>query len=284
MIAVAFITMAISQTAFSGRFDDIKDFPFMVQVKVKTDPYTIWCAGCYIRPRWVITAAHCLDVNDDNRYSFPPNVGNMQRVICIMGVKDTANYQNLSSNKLLMHPKYFRDQKRMANDIGLVRLKSAFRFSQAVNVIAIPSVPNDYGGERVTVINWTEMGTEMGQLMTRETMTHSTGACTAHTGSNTTICIGDKNKFVCAGDSGGPIIFKGMAIGVCSYGYGCRSDFAVYENTYAHVRWIESIAGPQTREKLTGFMSAMSATPQTATYLYFIFISIVVQSSNLTLD
>lgn len=254
-----------------GHDAKIKDYPFMVKLVINVGDFSVGCGGSYIRPLWVLTASHCIDLND-NDISLPPTVGLMTRVKSIMGLEERmqTGYQSAMSKKLLMHPKYFRNDSEVNNDIGLIMLQTAFEIGNTVQLVPIPRTEIDYGGEKVVIMGWGATGItddpEQGRITTTQrlqvltTVAHDMRDCKRRTGSPSTICIGEKGKISCSGDSGGPLYYSNMVIGVCSYGFGCGGDFAVYENVYSHQTWVSKIAGRQMARSASGTCHFITGT------------------------
>ena len=69
---------------------------------------------------------------------------------------------------------------------------------------------------------------------------------------NIAICAQDKNRVkrsdACTGDSGGPLLIKGMKsnvlIGVVSFAKFCGTAPGIYTSIYDHLDWIESVVWP----------------------------------------
>ena len=58
-------------------------------------------------------------------------------------------------------------------------------------------------------------------------------------------CAGRAGKSACNGDSGGPVLFDGVQVGISSWTMSCqRPDFpVVYANVYSLRQWIHNISG-----------------------------------------
>lgn len=245
----------IQEKMEGGNDANIEDHPYFVRLIIRAENNSIACGGCYIRPRWVLTASHCLDINDyDNQKT--PNVGeDKTRAKCLGGLKDSqkSGYQAISSINLFMNPNYFRNETEVLNDIGLIQLQYQFKMKSTVKLIAMPKSKIDYSGKSVLIMGWGNAGvdekasegneTEPRKLQTLKTTVHDMKTCTERIGSPSAICLGKKGEVACSGDSGGPLIFEKLIIGICSFGFGCSGELAVYENVYTHRDWINEVAG-----------------------------------------
>lgn len=261
----------ISGRIVGGHAGHIDDFPFMVKLTIDLGDEEAVCGGSYIKPVWVLTAAHCLDINDSDD-TYPPEVGDdLRRVKCIMGMENQWNimYQKRRSVNLYINPMYFRNATEVFNDIGLIQLKRPFKLTSSVQMVPIPTEVIDYGGQTVTLMGWgaTQKSdrpsegifTAPYKLQVLDTLAHDMDECANLTGSDSVICIGEEGKVSCSGDSGGPLVFNDMVIGVCSYGFGCSGQFAVYENVYSHGDWINETTTVIERQSMLEDNSAQRA-------------------------
>ncbi|GJQ80875.1 hypothetical protein Trydic_g14133 [Trypoxylus dichotomus] len=228
----------------------IDDFPFMVRLEIAVKPpKRVGCGGSYIKPLWVLTAAHCLDINDDNS-KLKPSTGDVHdRVKLIMEIDDLKrkDYQSMLSEKLCIHPDYFRNNTFVDNDVGLIKIPVPFNVTKKAQLVSMPSKEIDYSGQSVTIIGWGVMNDtdEAGnvalpsKLQKLKTTVMDMKNCSELTENEKVICIGKKGEVSCSGDSGGPLIYQEIVIGICSFGFGCSGDYAVYGNVYPYLGWIE---------------------------------------------
>lgn len=85
-----------------------------------------FCSGSIIGPRFVLTAANCI-----NR---PTNtMGNVRVLVGEVDLRNNANWH--LADKFIVHP----EAKDLGNDIGVIRVETPFQFSTDVQPIQFPT-------------------------------------------------------------------------------------------------------------------------------------------------
>lgn len=113
----------------NGTSTDITDYPFMVSLRGATGSHS--CGSSIIAPRWILTAAHCVDGRTASQISIQyatttissngPNVVGVKRIIMHEGYKPSASY---------------------ANDIALLELQGSLIYNY--KTIAPVTLPDPY--------------------------------------------------------------------------------------------------------------------------------------------
>ncbi|XP_063978934.1 serine protease snake-like isoform X2 [Diachasmimorpha longicaudata] len=250
------------------------EFPYMVALgyidKSKLPERVILyeCGGTIIAPNYVLTAAHCID-NEDNRAPVLVRVGAESLDPKAEGV------QYVRVGSAIPHPKYKRSQ--IYNDIALLKLTDPFKWSKTVKPICLLSKPiNEIQinvNVSIYVAGWGDIGAN-GEVTNRLLRTPSLNLVPPSKCSEsyrrvrqvprgideTVICAVDEDKTrradSCNGDSGGPLLMidtqGDTVIGVTSFGQSCGSVIpAGYTSVFSFLDWIEQQVWPDTESQTT---------------------------------
>ncbi|XP_055605015.1 chymotrypsin-1-like [Uranotaenia lowii] len=173
------------------------------------------CGGSIINEHWILTAAHCIEYEDESRMSILAGTNSLSN-------GEGRRYQ---VDRHVAHPKY--DSPWKHNDIGLIRLKEALEFGELVEPIEInrEAIPE---GSPVKLSGWGLTDSQAADvpdaLQILDLLVSSEGECTvAH-----------------EGDSGGPLTFEGKLAGIVSFGAPCAIGYPdVFTRVSFYQDWIE---------------------------------------------
>ncbi|XP_055599208.1 collagenase-like [Uranotaenia lowii] len=223
----------------NGNFAVLGQFPYFAQIFLTVDGFNSLCGGSIISNRWILTAAHCAD-----------GVSRFQ--IFVGSVEITKGTQYFFQEKYI-HPNY---NMYLNYDIALIRVNSTIIFTDYVKPITLPSIGelNQYEGYKPLIMGFGKLGDNQAtssRLKYAEVSVISNSQCEKSFGPAviipSTMCtVGLAGQNTCNGDSGGPVVYNNVQIGVISFVHsaGCQSG-----NPFGHVRvaslrqWILDVTG-----------------------------------------
>lgn len=242
------------------------ELPWQVYIEINKNGSTYACGGTLIADTWVVTAAHCLNDND-NRASFS-EVDTSQVTVYSGGIDRSSN-GNQSSNtvvNLIIHPDY--ELVTNTGDIALLQLSAAV-VSPAQAIKLMNNTLQIYANaefdaatdNNLLVSGWGRTSTDGSQSTDILQKTAVTGvsdySCSIIWGQsgldNYYICANAINRGSCNGDSGGPLIWqyksavsdrdRGYRLaGVVSFGHAsqCASNYFpdVYTEVSSYRNWL----------------------------------------------
>ncbi|XP_039481534.1 serine protease snake [Drosophila santomea] len=245
-----------------------REFPFMALLgqRGKSSSHTDWdCGATIIHPRFVLTAAHCLETSETKEQRLDPNYDCPKYVVRLgeldyKSTTDDAQPQDFRVVNYVVHPAYGEDDDTGSrrNDIAVVELDKEATFSEYV---APACLPPDGGNEQLqlTAAGWgatSEGGRASSHLLKVSLEGFAVTQCSQRLEHKidvrTQLCAGSRNTSAdtCYGDSGGPVFVQHpiysclkQVVGITSYGLVCGVQGlpSVYTKVHLYTDWIENI-------------------------------------------
>ncbi|XP_054088550.1 serine protease persephone isoform X2 [Zeugodacus cucurbitae] len=251
---------------YRGTVTSYGEYPHMARIMY--DSNKLKCGGSLIDKRFVLTAAHCVDDNED------------KAIKVVLGVTDFNDpkqrntRQNRDIKKIHLHPNY--DDSRLYNDIALIELDRDAVFNQNVYPTCLHTDQTELSsGTDLVVTGWgqTEYKRYSARLLKANLLYMPMQLCRniyANIYDNrlnrgivdTQLCAYSPDRDACAGDSGGPlhIVHDQSAnnyrvMGIVSFGPKCGFPLpGVYTRVSKYLDFIEGIVWPDgLSNELTAF-------------------------------
>ncbi|XP_049808270.1 trypsin delta-like [Schistocerca nitens] len=215
-----------------GDLVDISQFPWQISLESLGYHY---CGGSIISATWVLTAAHCFDIDDLTTY--------LARAGTTVRETGGSTFQ-LASN--VVHSEF--SWVTGEYDIAVFSISGSFSFGNNIQTISLGTTEPAVGTS-VTISGWGRVGlAEPGstQLRAVSSVVVDRTTCGASWGDVTEnmLCTGGDGNGACQGDSGGA-----LAVGTTQYGVFSRTFCSnngvpdVYTNVAALRSWITSNTG-----------------------------------------
>ncbi|XP_048836939.1 ST14 transmembrane serine protease matriptase a [Brienomyrus brachyistius] len=229
------------------------EWPWQVSLHVNSGHV---CGASLISDTWLVTAAHCVQDEDNLRLS-QPGTWEVYLGLHDQNVKDIQRVVRKLLKNVIQHPNY--NPYTYDFDIALMQLDSPVTFSQYIMPVCLPNPAHDFPvGKSVWVTGWgtTQEAGRLAQVLQKaEVRIINSTVCNQLMANQITsrmLCAGVLSGGVdaCQGDSGGPLTSLDIGrryflAGVVSWGDGCarRNRPGIYTRVTQFRGWIKEKTG-----------------------------------------
>ncbi|XP_018336654.1 brachyurin-like [Agrilus planipennis] len=233
----------------NGNIAKFGQFPWQVSIIYRIEPgEELLCGGSLIRPRWILTAAHCAF----SATNFSIRLGSIV-------MSDDEKMITIETTKSIIHNHY--NNRNLNNDIALIDLGRNVEITDEINTIQLPSKGEVLDENQIVEVSGWGLTTDNSAhpswlLRYIQVKTISNSKCAEvfgkdAVGTNTVCTVGERRESTCAGDSGGGLVLRnqdGLAklVGVVSFvaKSGCERGFpAAFVRTEPYLDWIVEHTG-----------------------------------------
>ncbi|XP_017076142.1 transmembrane protease serine 9-like [Drosophila eugracilis] len=245
------------------------DFPWMVLLEFLKGKYLgTQCAGSVITSQYVVTAAHCLDEDDEDSpgklQSVILGVHNRSSLIDCQGEACEPGVMKVDVEETLMHPGYVnRKTNYSVHDIALIRLAKKVPYTPYIHPVCLPSLKKVQGwisGHLFFAAGWGRTGSSYMSETKRKVGLNfvEKDRCSRKWLEKervrlieSQICAGGKEgNDTCHGDSGGPLMTFQEGVwfleGIVSFGHKCAQNgwSSIYTDVSKYEDWIKENMRP----------------------------------------
>ncbi|XP_041972419.1 trypsin, alkaline A-like [Aricia agestis] len=243
-VSFVFSTCQYYTRVLNGSPAVIQQYPIIAQMLLDAwddGRYEQYCAGVILTSRHVISTAHCFDYREDLRRNFT--------LPQYWKVRVGSSYRSHGGvvhkvKKIIQH--YSFDKYYYMNDIAVVVVAKKITFSRYVGQATIIKEGTELPENSVcTLIGWGSTyrdGPQPDQLQYTNMLSIDNEQCKMLYSSigavitTSMLCAGRTDVDGvdgCFGDSGGPLIYRGVVVGLVSFGYAC--GFRMYPGVYTKI-------------------------------------------------
>jgi len=227
------------------------EYPWMVYLKWARGPgdIVLWCGGALISSKYALTAAHCVTDKENNNIPYQPS--SIQVVIGDHNRNLPDRFERaMNVKKIIVHDRYYLrdDEGDTGNDIALLELAEDVDISDShYTPVCLPTPRESFVGKTATATGWGN--TEEGRL---SDVLRSVDLVVSDVQQAGFLLAkgGVERKGTCAGDSGGPLTYRGdhgpTLIGISSGATRkegtlamCTGEISRFASVSDYVDWIE---------------------------------------------
>ena len=220
-----------------GKAVKIEDVPYQISLR-NLGFHT--CGGSIISSDFILTAAHCVEINIEVFYRIRAGSSNNLFGGSMHKVK-----------KIIIHSGFNMTKEGVpVNDIALVQVTPPFKFGKTRSAIPLFEGVTK-SGSNATISGWGTADTVLPPInlqavniptISKEECQEAYKNLTVLPEGQICAALPEGGKDACQGDSGGPMAINGQLAGIVSWGLGCaqKGNPGVYTEVAHHLNWIRN--------------------------------------------
>uniref|UniRef100_A0A4V0Y8L1 Putative trypsin panstrongylus lignarius n=1 Tax=Rhodnius prolixus TaxID=13249 RepID=A0A4V0Y8L1_RHOPR len=200
---------------------NITQAPYIVAIQIRGQGKPAICSGFFIRNSWILTSAQCFDD------------AKIHETFVIIGanVYNDSSAYTLRPVKVILHNHYIRRDKsgKTFNDIALIQVDVPEEVLKHVAILEVDEnewLPINRPRECQAIgygIRRTQLSVDRRLHVNYFTASHDHDGCGCHTSNRLYICGRiERNVAQYFGDSGGPLLCGGLAVGLANLVLECK--------------------------------------------------------------
>uniref|UniRef100_A0AAZ3QQ84 trypsin n=1 Tax=Oncorhynchus tshawytscha TaxID=74940 RepID=A0AAZ3QQ84_ONCTS len=227
LLSVILLVLQARSSIVGGKDAQKGSWPWIVYLLITDDRGFFSCGGSLLTEEWVLTAAHCVDPNDN---PIPDN--SFIRLGTHSLNEPSVFYRTIS--RIVSHPQYQKQRLAVLHDIALVKMSEKVSYSSLVKPMSLPKPSATFDSRsKCFVAGWGDVGNN-GEYMANIPQTlqelelpivkQSTCKKKFPGLTDNMLCAGSmkKGEDSCQGDSGGPLVCGSsgvlVQVGIVSFG------------------------------------------------------------------
>eukprot|EP00063_Salmo_salar_P072941 XP_014047776.1 PREDICTED: tryptase-like [Salmo salar] len=241
--AESFVPQA--RSSIVGGKDAKKDrWQWITYLLIKNDTFSFSCGGSLLTEEWVLTAAHCVDQNqnDIKKNSYIRLGGHSL---------NEPSMLHRSISLIVIHPDYKKQDSALLHDIALVKMSKKVSFSCWVKPMSLPK-PRDIFRSRLKcwIAGWGAVGNNV-ELSGNRTLQELEMKIVRRSVckerflgfTDNMLCAGsmEGGKYFSQGDSGGPLVCRSsdkfVQVGIMSFGHTNGGALEGFSGLYTRVQF-----------------------------------------------